>query len=415
MKKVLFVATAFAAFSSAFAVATIEGKIVRQQWPWNGKVNIDYILRDASGGVHDIGVVLKRGDTVIEANWGSLEGDLYGVGPGEHRIVWSPSVGIETPTADVWDDFRVELSILDADDAFMIVDTPEGAPDRLSVTFTNAPPSGGWNTVEYKTSKMVLRRIPAGTFMMGSPTDELGRNGNLETQHKVTLTKPFYIGIFPMTQKQYKNITGRTDYAPSNSGDYKPAHTLAYQYLRGTNSWTTAWPNCEPTSFLGQLSAKVSLPASLAGYSFDLPTDAQWEYACRAGTTGAWNNGTTITNTTTDANLNLLGRYKGSSGYMVVDVGLRLPNAYGLYDMHGNCADVVRDKAYGQGGRKWFDGSPMTDPLLAGDSWPYVFGRAGYWNDNASACRAAARFTVGTISSAGNGCSPRLVLSFHED
>ena len=126
------------------------------------------------------------------------------------------------------------------------------------------------------------------------------------------------------------------------------------------------------------------------GLTFDLPTEAQWEFACRAGTTTAWNNGTDITDTTTDLELNTLGRYKnnqtdGKGGYSQhTTVGSYLPNAWGLYDMHGNVSEWCLD---------WYVAditSYTTDPT-GPDTGTYRLLRGGSWYSYAKNCRSAYR------------------------
>ena len=235
---------------------------------------------------------------------------------------------------------------------YLVIDLSAGQKGkRFPVEYTGAPPKDGWNTDLYKTTKLVMRRVPAGTFMMGSPGDELGRRGN-ETRHKVTLTKDFYVGIFEVTQAQWRLIAG-TD--PSRTPlEIGPVELLPYNDIRGARAGA-GWPagtDVDADSFLGILRAKT-------GLALDLPTEAQWEYACRAGTATALNSGKNLTARDQCGNLAELGRYSGnrddgrSNATEITPVGSYLPNAWGLYDMHGNrdewCLDWwVPDDDYGR-------------------------------------------------------------------
>ena len=229
---------------------------------------------------------------------------------------------------------------------YMVVDLSSG-----KITYLKAVPKSGWSDT-YKTTKMVLRKVPAGKFVMGSPTNEFGRE-EAETQHEVTLTKDFYIGVFEMTQKQYAIVTG--DDPSYYKGDLRPVEQLSYDAIRGRNKGAT-WPassEVDDDSFFGKFRAKT-------GKAFDLPTEAQWEYACRAGTTTALNNGTNITNEFDDGNMFKLGRVyhnmkdgKGGYEYTTV-VGCYLPNAWGLYDMHGNALEYCLD---------WYSENMAADPV----------------------------------------------------
>ena len=250
-------------------------------------------------------------------------------------------------------------------------------------------PEGGW-TEEYKTRKLVLRVIPAGTYIMGSPEGEIGRFAR-EVEHKVTLTRPFYAGVFEVTQRQYELVmdcseTARDTRPFEYTGYTRPAEQVAYDDIRGDNTGLS-WPAnnaVDEGSFMGILRAKT-------GFDFDLPTEAQWEYACRAETTTSWNNGTYITNENEDPELNKLGRYAsnisdGKGGYddKHTEVGSYLPNAWGLYDMHGNvhewCLDISGD----------YTGAE-TDPAGASTNYSRVV-RGGSYSSNASLCRSAFRY-----------------------
>ena len=210
---------------------------------------------------------------------------------------------------------------------YLVIDLSPGQKGkRFPVEYTAAPPKDGWNTDVYKTTKLVMRRVPAGTFMMGSPKDELGRHGN-ETQHKVKLTKDFYIGIFEVTQAQWRLVAG-TD--PSRTPlETGPVELVPFNDVRGAKA------GVDEASFLGIIRAKT-------GLALDLPTEAQWEYACRAGTETALNSGKNLTARDQCRNLAELGRYSGnrddgrSNATEITPAGSYLPNAWGLYDMHGN-------------------------------------------------------------------------------
>ena len=151
--------------------------------------------------------------------------------------------------------------------------------------------------------KLEMVLIPAGKFMMGSPASEKGRNEN-ETQHEVTLSKPFYMGKYEVTQEQWQAVMGNN-----------PSSRTKEARLPVTN---VSWLDCQ--EFIKKLNAKTS-----GGYR--LPKEAEWEYACRAGTTTVYSFGDKIT--PQDANF-LDSRLGGASA------GRYKPNAFGLFDMHGD-------------------------------------------------------------------------------
>ena len=208
------------------------------------------------------------------------------------------------------------------------------------------------NAIDYEKElnlEMVL--IPAGTFMMGSPESEKGRFSN-ETQHKVILTKPFYLGRFTITQEQWKLVMGNN-----------PSQT------KGTKLPVTdvSWNDCK--DFIKKLNANSS-----GGYR--LPTESEWEYACRAGTTTAYSFGDNIT--PKDAN------YFDSNTGKTLAGGSYKPNAFGLYDMHGNvwewCEDLMGE----------YPKETVTDPKGSSNSEQRIL-RGGSFKDVGLSLRSSLR------------------------
>ena len=378
--------------------ATITDVIVRQQWPWSGKVNIDYVLSDPDDGVHDINVVLRNGESVITNQYGSLSGDLIGVKQGVRRIVWDPMCNGATYSDKVMASFSVTLSTSDDAATYMVVDLSGGATAaEYPVTFTNRPPEGGWNQIIYKTDKLVLRRIPAGSFMMGSPEDELGRVELRELQHMVTLTNDFYIGIFEVTRAQYSNMVHTvTEYSAGESGSAIAANNLTVGILRGEETMSDAnYKKYTEGSVLGLFNAKFSFDGEYADYVFDLPTMSQWEYACRAGVTAALNDGNNITNVDKDVNVGNIAWYRHNTSLSIKTCGGKPANAYGLYDMHGNVSELCLDKSKGSSSAYWWTTDDLVEPLCVPDNWfwPKGVAKGGHAQYKASQCRSA---SVGT-------------------
>ena len=194
--------------------------------------------------------------------------------------------------------------------------------------------------------KLDLCGIPAGSFTMGG-------TGSDETQHEVTLTKSFWLGRTEVTQAQWEAVTGKN---PSNfKGKDLPVETV---------SWDDA------SDFCKKLNAKDLLPA---GWRWTLPTEAQWEYACRAGTTGDYAGA-----------LDDMAWYDSNSGSKTHPVGTKKANEWGLSDMHGNvwewCADWYGDYPKGT----------ATDPTGSNDGSNRV-DRGGSWDNVGSLCRSAGR------------------------
>jgi formylglycine-generating enzyme required for sulfatase activity len=202
----------------------------------------------------------------------------------------------------------------------------------------------------------------AGTFKMGSPTSENDRN-NDEKQHQVTLSKGFWMGETEVTQEQWKSIMGDN---PSNfKGEKLPVEKIS-------------WDACQ--EFVKKLNALGIVPK---GYKFSLPTEAQWEYACRAGSTTAYCFGDSADS------LDAHCWYGKNSDGRTHEVGTKKANAWGLYDMHGNVWEWCNDW-YGDYPSPTASASELTDPIGA-SSGGYRVVRGGSLDDNAGPCRSANR------------------------
>lgn len=388
--KRMMMAAAVTAAIGAEAAVSVSNVVCQQQYPWNGKVDIDYEVF-ADDPAADVWVYATGFDKDANVSMGvraiSGDGANAPVKPGKHRMTWDVTNDYPGFNSTA---FTVKMTALTGGAPYMVVDL-SGGVDALSypVSYLSSVPAGGW-TDEYKTTKLVLRLIPPGTFMMGSPSDELGHNrSNKETIHQVKLTRPFYIGVFEVTQKQWQLVMGDT---PSDyKGDGRPVEQISFDMIRGSVNGA-AWPThnqVDANSFMGRLRSKVNM-------LFDLPTESQWEYACRAGTSTAINNGKPLTNDQTCPNMAEVARYgsnnnDGKGGYSQhTTVGSYLPNVWGLYDMHGNVAEWCLD---------WFvdnwGGDPLVDPVgktsgtfrvVRGGCW-YNYYDAGY----AGVCRSGSR------------------------
>ena len=248
-------------------------------------------------------------------------------------------------------------------------------------TSTNALPAGGLENRIYKKDYMVMRRIPAQgvTWCMGSPSGEYGRVADAETQHYVTFTQEdFYCAIYPVTCGQLAYLGDSTNWKQWSQFydmdliDYTPTPMRGWKQIRGEDAdydWPSDGHAVAVTSYLGKLSALDG------GRDFDIPTDAQWEFLCRAGKSGTFGNGTVA---------NSCGWWDGNSGKKGHEVGLKPANDWGLYDLHGNLWELVLDWY----GAKTAD--PETDPYgpLTGTSRVWRGGQAAYaWTYGRSASR----------------------------
>jgi len=228
---------------------------------------------------------------------------------------------------------------------------------------------------------MKLTLIPAGKFMMGSPADEEERDPE-ELQHEVVITKPFYMGVYEVTQGQFERLMGK------NKAWFKESQDHPAEQLRSS----------EAVDFCNRLSEMA--PELEAGRKYRLPTEAEWEYACRAGAASPFPKGNALAATAANFNGNhpYGGAPKGPYLQKTTRVGAYSPNAWGLYDMHGNvaewCADWY-DSEYYKNSPKENPKGPEKGVLSTGfgkDFFRVV--RGGCWLDEARACRAAYRFRL---------------------
>jgi formylglycine-generating enzyme required for sulfatase activity len=205
--------------------------------------------------------------------------------------------------------------------------------------------------------------IAPGTFSMGSPEDEPGRSAD-EIMHEVTLTKGFYMMKTPVTQEQWKSVMGNNPSSFPDGGDNCPVENVS-------------WNECR--EFIRMLNAEKD-------GIYRLPTEAEWEYACRAGSSTSLCNGEISgLQSAHDPILSEVGWYCGNSGRKSRPVAQKSPNAWGLYDMHGNVSEWCQDW-YGE-----YGSDSQTDPCGPTAASGKVV-RGGSWLSNAKNCRSASRF-----------------------
>jgi formylglycine-generating enzyme required for sulfatase activity len=247
-----------------------------------------------------------------------------------------------------------------ADDGNSYEFTPTGGEHTLTVKASHAfgTDTQTWHIVdpiEVLLNSMIS--IPSGTFMMGN-----ANNSVEQPVHEVTL-QGFEIGAYEVTQAQYESVIG-----------YNPSHFQEVNGFLGTEnnpveqiSWS------EAREFCMKLSA-------LTGRTFTLPSESQWEYACRAGSTGAWSFGDW------EELLGLYAWYFPNSAKKTHPAGRKLPNAWGLYDMHGNVSEICLDS--------WHDsyaGAPADGSAWDPESGTEKVHRGGGWTGYASGCRSDSR------------------------
>ena len=348
-----------------------------QQYPW-GQVYISYevvgdVAANTTKGMVPFLFVTAKNKTngSIYATATSLpdaepflSGDT-GTAVGQHKIVWD--IGAQGKAIS---SAEVIISVMYCDTLYMVVDISSGSnASSYPVSYLCSIPSGGW-TDAYKTTKLVFRRILPGSFKMCGA-------------YNVTLTKPFYVGIFEVTQKQFQLVVGTNP--AMYQDDAHPVENLDYRGVCGTDKGVVS------SSFVGKLCART-------GLNFQLPTEAQWEYACRAGTTSSYNNGGN-----TENDLRQLGRYSGNKGRSQhAKVGSYGPNAWGIYDMHGNVYEICMDIYSSSLNNNVTDPQgPANGPNLG---LQYHVLRGGCWFDGTENCTSSYRRSSNDFYNLSQAC-----------
>lgn len=363
MKNVVFSLSAVAVAAAAWgAVPQPSGVSMSQDA--SRKVTITYNLANAPA------VVTLDIETNVTADaWVSIggkhvrtvTGDACKIitEPGEHVIYWQPDV--DWPEHQVGDGgvrAKVVAWEVDATPECLVVDISDSADkadNRRYYPSLDNLPGGILGNPDYRTNKIVLRKIRAKDFPWTKGSySEAGRDRDgRESQYAVMLTNDFYMAVFETTQQQYFQVMS----AWPNSfftmeRTMRPVERIDYGSLRGASEWPAAPAS---GSVLDKFRAKT-------GIDFDLPSEAQWEFACRAGNgEGYWGNGNGISTASTEIDDGLQSRYKYNGGcnaeaqYAPYDasvapdvggtavVGSYLPNNWGLYDMHGNVSEWCLD------------------------------------------------------------------------
>ena len=388
MKSLFFGVVSLLTCSVALGAAEVDRVLVRQQWPWDEKVAIDFVLTNVTS-VTQIDCTVRRGESVLPVPEEAFAGDLYEIEKdGAYRIVFDPSYLDGRPANGETLSFTLTPSTMAEDSIYRevlykifdlevktVTDVTRGAllsgkygsveKDYSRIGEGYSSPlqdvliwTGVTNYPGAKTTKLVMRKIPAGTFKYG-----YYHNWTQANKATVTVSQPFYIGVFELTQKQYSyfentEYNGSTYYNPSeipgNFGDEKPFSNASVLHTFYSSTTVRPW-DASKGAFLNL----KTMFASSGTYNFDLPTQAMWFRALRADSTTYYYDG--IKGTPSDLvytdRMAVLGRFAANGGIVknedgsattngVAVVGSYRPNAFGLYDMIGNVSEATRD--YGQ-------------------------------------------------------------------
>ena len=379
-----------AALTTNYPVAAVSvdvtNLVVRQRYPWNKFVDIDFncvsrpmswydltlmAINNVDGSVLPIKTV-RNGNQVVT-------GDGLSVSDSRGRLVWV--AGTDLPVDFVSSNVTVSVEAKARHPAYCVIDLSEGKnATEYAVTYLDDIPKGGWSD-EYKSFKLVLRLIPSGTFVMCGV-------------RPVTISKPYYMGVFEVTWSQWAMVF---DYSKEDFAEYKE-QIMKNPIPKGGVPLSGALSG---TLDAQDFANKVREKSHLQGIT--IPTEAQWEFACRAGTVSKYNNGGSSV-----ADLKKVGWYYGNATKKQ-NVGTLAPNAWGLYDMHGNVYEWCRDVFLSTG--KW-NKDPVIDPCVtvtqaveAGASQPcnnYVI-KGGSYSSDAEDCASSSH--TGSIFGASTGDS----------
>ena len=408
--------------------ATVTVSSVSQRWPWNKQVDVTYSVSGATAPI-DIDVSITSNGKTVQVPDGAISGTARSVTDGgPYRLTFDPTrtaFSNETMLADCTVTLTPALEKL-----YMLVNLAMSGNTAARVTYTNEVIGTGtqWNDL-YKTNYIVLKRIPAGTFTMGRSRSPGSGYGHEAPQHQVTLTKDFYIGVYELTLGQFMKAGGSfpiksTDSYFTDMDPLRPAHCLRYYTLRSVTTWSSTNDlavarDCGSASsyWLGKLREKTG-----GGFLFDLPTEAQWEYACHAGTSGDFYTGENVTAwENEDPKLANYARYRWNGGYPdgvtsvnyawtaaeggPAHVGSYEPNNWGLYDMLGNMLEWCLDSYTGG----TLGSAPSVDPRGGADcaSDTLRMMKGGAWNTDMRQCRTTFR----GAANPGNFAGCRLCLT----
>ena len=382
-------------------------------------VTISYAL---SGGPAVVTLdALTNGVSIGGIHLGTASGDVWRRidEDGAHEITWLP--GGDVPAVDSLE-FRVTAWPTNDPPDYMVVDISSSAATTPKRYYPSADflPGGLFGDAIYRTSSVVMRKIPAKgvTWTMGGT----------DSTNYVTFADNYYMGVFEVTQSQWRMLAGNNCPAYFTNVQYaamRPQESVRINNIKfngvdgsGGKSEYGFPPNVCPTSYLGYLRSRT-------GIMFNLPSDAQWEYACRARVgEGAWNNGAQDTGGV--AYTNMPGRCQTTGGGAsaagmggctpdeggTATVGSYEPNAWGLYDMHGNVWEVTLEWYEDDAAIAKYAGATNVNPTnhlqtLSGEDatqGPGRVGRGGSWGSIHSMCLSRTRypFTGGqSLSSVG--------------
>ena len=417
MRFEILIVAAFAAVLTSSAAETIALDRVQQRYPWNGLVDVDYTISglaaDADPGDYQVRMTVTATTngvpiTIVASNFLTCACCDLPVANGKSRVTWNSAADGATFRAD---DAKVQVDLYHApvsatEATYMVFDLSagSGADARYPVRYLCDTPFEQFNRDLYKTTKLVMRRINACTFRMGNCNTATASEGaaSKDKWHAVQLTHDYFLGIFPITQRQYQLVTGgnpssfKTD-ASGNRAALRPVEKIFPGTLKGESA------------FFGLLGSKATLRGELMNLTFSLPTEAQWECACRAGTSTKyyWGDATT-------GYKQYIWTYESSNRTTTREVGSLLPNAWGFYDMVGNvwewCADKMVANTDYSADPNYVDKGATVDPAGTTETTVNIVTRGGAYTSSINEAPSGYRAYQATNINANQQYGARLAL-----
>ena len=344
---------------------------VQQRWPWNNKVDITYTVTDGqnrAGGIYagiNFAIAIPGYSTQI-VNGNSLAASAETGGPGsrQYTVTWTAPGGVRATSCTVT--ATLFPTNVPSGNDYMIIDLASGAIIYEGLMATQDESNTRYNTTEYKSTKMVLRKVPKWADANTLPNyDTLAALGGYPTGDNVNYAssdpariwqtdKDYYAGVFLVTQAQYTNL-GLSN--PSSiKGDERPVENVSWGTFRDSALITNPVPPSATGGFLARLNYRTLMKSGISG--FDIPTFMMAEIAARAGatTTYFWNS-----NTADPAYVVC----NENSGNKTAAVGSRLPNNWGLYDVSGNVWEWALDESR----TNLNTATDVFKPIYTGGSW----------------------------------------------
>ena len=369
---------------------------VVQRWPWNNKIDITYTVTDGqtltADPTNDVYMRLVFTAT-IGGNTYTIDGNTIGasatgsaVGT-QHTVTWTPPTDLKVKASGCTMSASLYAADAPSGDDYMVIDLEESDSSK-AVTFegllySQALSNDRYNAAQYKTTKLVLRKVPRWAdraslpnaasklaALSGYPTGSSDTySAFVNTPTNWATKADYYISVFPVTQAQYTGF-GLTNPSKYTSSTTLPVESMSYNILRANTRAGTALPTVDSRnegSFFQRLNYMTGNT-----FAFDLPTEVMWEIACRAGSTGKYYWGDEF-----NSDYVVCGK-ESTDANATEEVGGKLPNDWGLYDMVGNvysfCLDDYAVK--NEGGKDMAMNAGVFDPVSV-ESWTKVSARGG--------------------------------------